>query len=54
MLACCRDRIVARIASSGTDVLAVVSGAGYAVFEEAGEHALEGVPDRWHLFKVVA
>lgn len=24
------------------------------VFEDAGEHALKGVPDRWHLFKVVA
>ncbi len=24
------------------------------VFEDAGEHALKGVPDQWHLFKVVA
>ena len=24
------------------------------VFEDAGEHELKGVPDRWHLFRVVA
>jgi class 3 adenylate cyclase len=24
------------------------------VFEDAGEHELKGVPDRWHLYKVVA
>jgi class 3 adenylate cyclase len=24
------------------------------IFEDMGEHALKGVPDQWHLFKVVA
>ena len=23
-------------------------------FEDAGEHELKGVPDRWHLYRVVA
>jgi hypothetical protein len=23
------------------------------VFEDVGEHALKGVPDRWHLYRVV-
>jgi len=23
-------------------------------FEDAGEHELKGVPDRWHLFRVVS
>jgi len=23
------------------------------VFEDAGEHELKGVPDRWHLYRVV-
>jgi len=30
----------------------LVSGSGLA-FEDAGEHELKGVPDRWHLYKVV-
>jgi pimeloyl-ACP methyl ester carboxylesterase len=30
----------------------LVSGSGLA-FEDAGEHALKGVPDRWHLYRVV-
>lgn len=29
-----------------------VSGSGL-VFEDAGEHALKGVPDRWRLYRVV-
>jgi class 3 adenylate cyclase len=29
----------------------LVAGSGFA-FEDAGEHALKGVPDRWHLFRV--
>ena len=24
------------------------------VFEDAGEHELKGVPDRWHLYRAVA
>jgi len=24
------------------------------VFEDAGEHELKGIPDRWHLYRVVA
>jgi hypothetical protein len=24
------------------------------VFEDAGQHELKGVPDRWHLYRVVA
>jgi class 3 adenylate cyclase len=23
-------------------------------FEDAGEHVLKGVPDRWHLYRVVS
>jgi pimeloyl-ACP methyl ester carboxylesterase len=30
----------------------LVSGSGI-VFEDAGEHELKGVPDRWHLYRVV-
>jgi pimeloyl-ACP methyl ester carboxylesterase/class 3 adenylate cyclase len=30
----------------------LVSGSGL-VFEDAGEHELKGVPDRWHLYRVV-
>ena len=30
----------------------LVAGSGI-VFEDAGEHALKGVPDRWHLYRVV-
>ena len=29
----------------------LVAGSGL-VFEDAGEHALKGVPDRWHLYRV--
>jgi class 3 adenylate cyclase len=31
----------------------LVSGSGLA-FEDRGEHALKGVPDRWHLFRVAS
>jgi len=31
----------------------LVVGSGL-VFEDAGEHELKGVPDRWHLYRVVA
>jgi class 3 adenylate cyclase len=30
----------------------LVAGSGL-VFEAAGEHGLKGVPDRWHLYRVV-
>jgi class 3 adenylate cyclase len=33
-------------------VQGLVSGSGL-VFEDAGEHELKGVPDRWHLYRVV-
>ena len=29
-----------------------MSGSGL-VFEDAGEHVLKGVPERWHLYRVV-
>jgi hypothetical protein len=29
------------------------AGAGLT-FQDAGEHELKGVPDRWHLYRVVA
>jgi class 3 adenylate cyclase len=29
----------------------LVAGSGL-VFEDAGEHELKGVPDRWHLYRV--
>jgi class 3 adenylate cyclase len=29
----------------------LVAGSGFS-FEDAGEHELKGVPDRWHLFRV--
>ncbi len=31
----------------------LVAGPGF-VFEDAGEHELKGVPDRWHLYRVVS
>ena len=31
----------------------LVAGSGLA-FEDAGEHELKGVPDRWRLYRVVA
>ncbi len=31
----------------------LVAGSGL-IFEDAGEHELKGVPDRWHLYRVVA
>jgi len=49
-------RIAAR--ASGSEVLVsqtvkdLVPGSGL-VFEDAGEHELKGVPDRWHLYRVV-
>ncbi len=30
----------------------LTAGSGLA-FEDAGEHELKGVPDRWHLYRVV-
>ena len=30
----------------------IATGSGF-VFEDAGEHELKGVPDRWHLYRVV-
>ncbi len=30
----------------------LVAGSGLT-FEDAGEHELKGVPDRWHLYRVV-
>ena len=33
-------------------VQGLVSGSGLR-FEDAGEHELKGVPDRWHLYRVV-
>jgi class 3 adenylate cyclase len=30
----------------------LVAGSGF-VFDHAGEHSLKGVPDRWHLYRVV-
>ena len=30
----------------------LVAGSGLS-FEDRGEHELKGVPDRWHLFRVV-
>jgi class 3 adenylate cyclase len=30
----------------------LVAGSGLA-FEHAGEHELKGVPDRWHVYRVV-
>jgi class 3 adenylate cyclase len=30
----------------------LVAGSGLS-FEDAGEHVLKGVPDRWHLYRVV-
>ena len=31
----------------------LVAGSGLT-FEDAGEHELKGVPDRWHLYRVVS
>ena len=31
----------------------VATGTGF-VFEDAGEHELKGIPDRWHLYRVVS
>jgi hypothetical protein len=31
----------------------LVAGSGL-VFEDVGEHDLKGVPDRWHLYRVVS
>jgi hypothetical protein len=30
----------------------LTAGSGIA-FEDAGDHTLKGVPDRWHLYRVV-
>jgi len=53
--------IGARIASAAGPSQVVVSqtvkdlvaGSGFT-FEDAGEHELKGVPDRWHLYRVTA
>ena len=53
--------IGARVASKAapSDVLVsqtvkdLTAGSGFA-FEDAGEHELKGVPDRWHLYRVVS
>ena len=51
--------IGARVAAlAGAEVLVsstvkdLVAGAGLA-FEDAGEHELKGVPDTWHLYRVM-
>ena len=31
----------------------LVAGSGLT-FEDAGDHELKGVPDRWHLYRVVS
>jgi hypothetical protein len=31
----------------------LVAGSGI-VFDDAGEHELKGVPDRWHLYRVAS
>ena len=31
----------------------LVAGSGIA-FEDAGQHELKGIPDRWHLYRVVS
>jgi class 3 adenylate cyclase len=50
-------RIAAHAAPSGILVSRTVrdltAGSGL-LFEDAGEHALKGVPDRWRLYRVVA
>jgi class 3 adenylate cyclase len=43
--------IAAEVLVSST-VKDLVAGSGL-VFEDAGEHELKGVPDRWHLYRVV-
>ncbi len=40
------------VLASGT-VRALTVGSG-VVFEDAGEHELKGVPDRWHLYRVIS
>ena len=53
--------VAARVASMGganevwtsSTVKDLTAGSGLA-FEDAGEHELKGVPDRWHLYRVVA
>ena len=49
-------RISARAGASevlvSSTVRELVAGSGLA-FEDAGEHELKGVPDRWHLYRVV-
>ncbi len=52
--------IGARVAALGgpsevlvsSTVKSLVAGSGLT-FEDAGEHELKGVPDRWHLYRVV-
>jgi hypothetical protein len=47
---------VARWTSSGPlsrTVVDLVAGSRLT-FDDAGEHVLKGVPDRWHLYRVVS
>jgi class 3 adenylate cyclase len=44
------DRSEVLVSSTVKDL---VAGSGL-VFEDAGEHELKGVPDRWHLYRVVS
>ena len=52
-----RLRLVAALAGPSEVVVSqtvrdLVAGSGLT-FEDAGEHELKGVPDRWHLYRVV-
>lgn len=40
------------LSSRNVTVKDLVAGSGFA-FEDAGEHELKGVPDRWHVYRVV-
>jgi hypothetical protein len=41
------ERFLTRVAAS------IATGTGF-VFEDAGEHELKGIPERWHLYRVVS
>ena len=47
-----RERGPSQVVVSQT-VKDLVAGSGLT-FEDAGEHELKGVPDRWHLYRVVS
>jgi hypothetical protein len=40
------------VPTTAVTVKDLVAGSGLT-FEDAGEHELKGVPDRWHLYRVV-